>query len=158
MSLEHEPKRPPEEQKVIEELQNLAERYKSWISADEQGDYYHVQGMDTAARGSDNIEEAIEKNAIMTYLGNFPFMLVNIPGTKGPGGLDEQTGGRFSRDIASAIEEAGVNKQDIEDYVSKLASRGLNMNAVDLNLHRTLILPVFIKMKEKGYDESSIRA
>lgn len=104
-------------------------------------------------------EDEVELGAFLSLFNNFPCKLFDSNGKRGRRILANQrisgrTREEFERDLDSSVEESGVDKIALGQYVDVLLEQGLL--AGNGKSFRELILPVFIKMREKGYTESNL--
>lgn len=66
----------------------------------------------------------------------------------------KKTKEQFKEDARAAISASGVDEKALVEYVKMLSQKGLA--AADAQLHRKLVLPVYIKMREMGYTENDL--
>ncbi len=132
MTLEGEPK--PSMQDIVE-----AELEKDFLGNKE--------------RHPNENEDVLRENAMRWYLNNFPNKL--------PGGhsyFPFKGGVRITReestqDLESAITTSGVDRQKLEEA---LKQKGNAIRDWDIQSMIELLLPIFVKLREMGYEYDSL--
>ena len=155
MPLETGPNHPSPKELALEALQTEHERIKSHGSqTDDEGDYFLDFTTQEKVRDPQKIEDAIEKNTLIGFLNNFPFNLPNSQGLIQPKwgkavSIEDSTD-KYAIDVRNTIKEVGIDQEELGQYIDKI--RKLGTYGGDLKGHKELLLPIYIKLLEKGYD------
>ena len=68
--------------------------------------------------------------------------------------ISGRTSEEFMQDFRTAVEESGVDKNALGQYIDLINNLGISEGSEDT--HRKLLLPIFIKLREKGYTKTDL--
>ena len=100
----------------------------------------------------------------LVFFNYFNHFLKNLPNGKGEfkrsknylsSALEKRSGKspeEFQNDILTAIQESGIDKEALREYLDQVSNQGI-FPLAKAKIYQELLVPIYLKLREMGYSE-----